>query len=337
MADLLVSPVSPASPKKGGKKKSDDDYRLSVKEFGALLKEFVVRFNSLMTLATMLAGTGKGSYLVFQENGRSLQFGRKQLRSANAKFAQELLELKNYLRVSKRKTRAVVDPSSFKGTYAPIYAGAALRNFFNSAPANFGSLDPSTNDPRALMDFLPYVKAGYMMRNSSTMLFYIYAHSMDLLDKSNGQFAVSDAVLTASFGGSIPADFDYDANKSKVPMANYATPINTYDLIAAKRPPGSRDKKGRDIGFRPERYPTFFYQSMGAANYYSKRDLEEAGKTDAKFLELKAQLDSPDVRDQMLAEHNIIKETSKAWGIALSENREQRKKQKDALKKLTKK
>lgn len=336
------------------KKERDSQYRVEVKEFGKILSDLSKVFAALMALNTALANAGKGSYLSFplpNSDGQFIPFNRKHLRSANAQFTKALLQLKNYLRVSKKKTREPVRPESFSGTYTPVYAGDALRAFFTAAPQNFGPLLPrqaiSTGQPgQALMEQLPMVRQGYLLRNTCTMLFYIYAHTNNLQDASNAQYARSDDVMTQAFGGSIPASFfsfrGGDGKIVKVSM-NVAlergyiqSPLNTYQVISSLYPPGTVNTKGQDVGFRAERFNTYYYQNIGAANYYSKTALA----ADPNLAAAANALQTTDVRQAMLNEHNVVKNVSAEWQAILAPgrkaNQDARKKQKDAVNKAAK-
>jgi hypothetical protein len=350
MATLAASPRRALGAEE--KKARDDQYRVEVKQFGEILKGLVQIFNSLVLLNTALGQAGKGAYLAYPNTaqpGTFIPFNRKHLRSANAKFSKQLLLLKNYLRVSKKKTRDPVAPNSFSGTYTPVYAGEALQRFFNAAPGNFGPLGPKAAAASgvagaALMDSLQMVKQGYLLRNTSTMLFYVYAHANNLQARDNAQYASSDQVMMEAFGGQIPAAFYSYRSGEKVEKVamNQAVgkliqaPMNTYQVIGALYPPGTRNKKGEDVGFRADRFNTYYFQNMAAANYYSKTALG----ADAALAPAAQALARDDVRQAMLNEHEVVKAVSAEWHDLLEPGRkvqrDARKKQQDAAKKAAK-
>lgn len=338
----IASPI--ASPRTGfsaeEKKLRDERYRVDVKQFAAVLSEMVQFFHALVVLNTMMGGVGKGAYLGFPTTAEGQQgyipFNKKHMRSANALFTRELKALKHYLRVSKKKTRERVRPESFSATFTPLYAGEALRFFFSNQPQKFGPLSPSEaartqSAGQALMDVLPMVKEGYLLRNTITMLFFIYAHTNQLQAADNAQFVRSDEHMTESFGGQIPATFftykGVDGKSVKVQMAQAVASglipqaYNTYQVVQANYP-----------SFDPGRFPTYFYQNIAAANYYTKTALA----ADPALAEVTAALQQDDVRSRMLQEHNIIKQASKEWTQILEPtrkaNRDSRKKQQDLLK-----
>lgn len=348
MATLAASPRGNLNADQ--KRERDAQYRVEVKQFGEILKGMVQIYSALNLLTAALGQAGKGAYLAFpnpNQPGTFIPFNRKHLRSAQAKFSRSLLQLKNYLRVSKKKTRDPVKPESFSGTYTPVYAGDALRQFFTAAPQNFGPLHPvqavqavqagqTGQAVQALMDSLQMVSQGYLLRNTSTMLFYIYAHANQLQAQDNAQFARSDDVMMQAFGGNIPAAFyafrGQDGKPAKIPMAQaiqqglvQAPGLNTYQVIQLTRP-----------DFDPNRFNTYFYQNIAAANYYSKAALA----ADQNLAPAAQALQQADVRAAMLAEHNIVKDVSAEWHQLLEParkaQRDARKKQQDALKKQQK-
>lgn len=387
----------PVSPRRGltpdQKRERDSKFRVDLKDFSNILKGLVQLFTSINILTAALSQAGKGAYLAFpnpDQPGTFIAFNRKHLRSAQAKFARNLLQLKNYLRVSKKKTRDPVDPQSFSGTYTPVFAGDALQYFFNPVNTNgddlrgqFGPLHPleaaKTQQPgEALMNKLPRVQQGYLLRNTSTMLFYIYAHAMGLQSTENAQFSRSDDVMMTAFGGEIPATFftyrNDDGKAVKVLMdiavkprdqggLGLTAPLNTYQLITMLYPPGTHNQKGEDVGFKPERFNTYYYQNIAAANYYSKDALTPDPTIVALLQQEKNFVDKalkdnpnlvrpvnlaraylglqdPKIRADMLAEHTIVKNASAEWHLILEPGRkaqrDARKKALDAAKKLEK-
>lgn len=323
----------------------DAAYRVDAQQFGDVLKVLVKTFQSLVTLNTALAAAGQGYALAIPTTDSAGQpgvivFNRRHLRSANAQFGARIRQLKRYFQVSMRKTKQDLPPSSFSGVYAPVYAGAALRAFFNRGGNGFGSTNPSQVGAQSLIDSLPNAKAGWLMRNTSTLLFFAYAHQQGLLDPTNGQRARSDAVMDEVFDGEIPAAAyprylgtkvtkgkNGKAEKQKntfeaVPMSLAVQnklvpgPVNTYGALRSAYPEFNRD------GFK-----TFFFQNMASYNYYTRNMLavpgiivdpdfrtglpQAGGPYDAATVT--AQFDNADLRTVMLQEHEIAANASAAW------------------------
>ena len=351
MAGVAVSPRRALTTEQ--KKVRDAQYRVDVKEFGQILKGLTQIFGSLVQLNQALGQAGKGAYLAFpnpQQPGTFIPFNRKHARSANARFSKSIMALKNYLRVSKKKTREQLRPESLAGTYTPVYASDALRAFFERGAAGFGPLHPlqaaqTGQAGDALMNSLQLARQGYLLRNTTTMLFYIYAHTNQLQAADNAQYARSDEIMNDAFASNIPAAFySYKVevhpateNKKakyktyKIPMADavsrgvIAGPQNTYQVISGSYP-----------AFDPARFNTYFYQNIAAANYYSKTALQ----ADPRFVDQAATLARDDVRQGMLNEHQIVQAVSQEWKSLLEPgrkiNRDARKKAQDAAKRAAK-
>ena len=99
--------------------------------------------NALFALTERVSRLDKGQFLRYWETDTVYHdLTKKDIRSARARFATLMKEIKNYLRVSKKKSRDTVPPESLKGTYTPVFAGKALTTFFTSSPKNFGSVNP---------------------------------------------------------------------------------------------------------------------------------------------------------------------------------------------------
>jgi hypothetical protein len=350
MANLAMSPRQLRTPEE--RKAHDAQYKVKIKDFTAILQHLVQQFNALITLNTAFAKisvTDKGVPLLFPTTERPqdadpnnpndwLELKRKDLRSANAKFAKAIKELKHYLRVCNKKTRDPTKPEDFRGTYTPVFGGDALRDFLQNGAANFGHVDPDDGASQALMDFLPMAKEGYFLRNTITMMFYIYAHAQNLQNSDNAQFTRSDDVMSHAFGGNIPAAFfssrDTQGKPVKMLMTDYiqqgGQAYNTYDIIRSQYPEGTikvgKDGKQKDIGFYANRFSTYYFQNIAALNYYPKAILE----SDANFQAQKDYLNQDTVRQAMLDEHALVKQVSEIWKNRLEP---ERKLQRDARKK----
>jgi hypothetical protein len=321
----------------------DAKYKIELKDFGPILKNLSNVFKSLVVLNSAMAQVPKGSFLAFPDGrGNFVPFTRKNLKTANAQFAKSLTALKNYLRVSrKRKAGADAGPQSFKGTYIPVQAGQALVDFLNNNPAGFGFLNPLQQGGPSLMEYLPNARQGTMLRNTATMLFFIYAHQNSLLDAQDSRFARSDQHMEKCFGGTVPASFysyrGVDGKPDKVPMEvaiqrGYITqPLNTFEVIGPLYPEGTVDKRNNPKVFKPEKFNTCFFQNIAAANYYSRALLPKWGLQDAAEA-----LSQPDLLAAMMQEHNIVKQASTEWHEFLAPERARKAEAKKAAKKRTK-
>lgn len=338
----------------------DAKYRKTPQQFGQILENLAKIFEVLMDLNTALSSAGSGGYLGFPNtndpNGPLIPFRRSHLRSAKVQFKNALKELNSYFRISIKKPRTPTKPESFRGVFTPVYAADALNAFINAdGGVGFGVLHPSANanDPvalgGALMDQLPLVKQGYFLRNTCTMLFYIYARQNSLQatqegdGKHNGQDSLSDDRMNAAFDDRrIPAAFwaeriyvgkgrnkkgaesdKYATNKmlmqDAVDQGKAAVPMTTYEVIESMYPFTAGGDKVFDprnkTGLNPGGYfKNFFFQNIASLNQFNRARLQSIPSLAAASTEI----DKADTRANMLNEHNIVKNASLEWGILLA-------------------
>ena len=354
----MQAPQSPRSPRRAlspeEKVAKAKHYRLDIKEFGAHLKHLVKVYNAINALGAALGAGGKGSVVRFPYagvQGGALQFTSRDLKSAQAKMGSAIKELKEYFRYSLKKLRDPFSIKDFKGVFSPVYARGPLVQWFNNAAAGFGEVDPSRPGSPLLMDQLPLVKQGLVIRNTITMLFFTYAHKMNLQDPDNGQLARPDEQMLTYFAGEIPAAYisfkDPASPKNSVKMLQSTAiaakqldgPANTFSVTVNNFPPGrlgfDKDKKLTvDRSFHPELYNNYFFQVFASLNYGGIGDLEREGTPEAQSVI--ARLYDEATRQGMLNEHQIVKQTSQIWKALLEPGRkvkrDQKKKEKDAAK-----
>lgn len=233
-----------------------------------------------------------------------------------------------------RTVRQVVTPEQLTGVYTPVYLGNALYHFVNSDPGAFGPLDPITalqgGPVEALMDSLPLLRQGYSLRNSITMLMYIYTHTNQLQDPDDGTFIHPDSNMNEAFGGQIPATFftyrDETGRLTKISVDEatrrglLSYPLNTYEIIALSHP-----------DFNHNRFKSFYFQNIAALNYYSPNNLADDPSLQPVF----DAINSDEVRNQLLIEHEILKQVSKKWQQLLEPLRKQQREQRKLLNQQT--
>ena len=259
-----------------------------------------------------------------------------------------VIEMTNYQKTSEEMIDAdkKFDPESLIGTYTPIYGGTVLRAFFE-ASSGFGPLDPALwkeTDVMGslLMNTLPYAKQGYMLRNTLTMLFFLYVRTMDLQEPENSQYSHFDYVMKKVFT-EMNAEFYKTEEVPKIAMIDaitkrlITTPLSTQDVIRLKKPEfndkstciNQRDSEDKQI-YR-EAFPNYFFQLLASNNCYSKENLRENNQG-VPILEL---LERKEVIDAMVLEHNIVKETSIKWNEYLESfrkaNRDKKRKKKEVI------
>lgn len=180
-----------------------------------------------------------------------------------------------------------------------------------------------------LSDRFPLLKKnGYVLRNTITMLFFVYIHVNGLQNEENAQYTRSDEVMVDAFNNPsyLPIYFvpkDTKNEKRDMNDPQILEKPTTYEMIATNHPHYVRtDDKGKkhDEGFLPEKFKTFFFQNIAAVNYISKSAVTDE--------EIRASLDNDAVKEDMLTEHNIVKSAGAEWGTIFKEKRGKDKKKK---------
>lgn len=329
-----------------------DKKRAHQKAFSEALKKHVEIFNALAKLNQAVGKLEKGSVLGFpDEAGNVHTLTRNYIRSANAKFAHELAGMKVFLRDAyKVSKKAKQQPDSFKGVYVPSYAGPALIQFINGNKEGFGYVVPNRPESGYLIEQLRMAQMGVLLRNSITMLFYIYAHASSLQDQRDASYSTTDDHMDQSFGGQFPAvHLPTDANGRNVNVSMddavkqglIPEALNTYQILVP-RFSKSVDKKGRPAPFDPKRLHGYYIQNIYALNYWSRNTAALVSDLANRSAETPDQpsvvevLDAPTSREAMLLEHNLIRSTSIAWRAELEPSRAARRAEKAAQKKAEK-
>ena len=333
----------------------DDQKRLkyykTTKEMVQHHKDLATFAESVVMLALQVGSLEKNQILRFYNGEEYYEFGKKDLRAATAKLLREIKDLSTYWKVSKKKPKVKSGPDTLKGTYTPIYAGTVLREFFK-ADEGFGPLEPAEWKKTGimgtkLMDSLPYAKQGFMLRNTLTMLFFLYARTKDLQEVENAQFTHFDDVMKRVFTEMEAAFYTTDG-VAKMPMGDAVkkglikTPLSTQDVIRLKRPEFNGEKTPiikdapEDKQIYRKSFQNYYFQLLASNNYYSKQNLKD-NVEHAPILEA---LTEKQYTDQMIVEHNIVRETAIKWNTHLAPsrklNRDKKKKENDARKKLEK-
>lgn len=331
---------------------TDDQKRLKYfktpKEMKQHHDELAKLAQSVVVLALHVGALDKNQILRFYDGDEYYAFGKKDLRAATSNLIREIKDLTTYWKVSRKKLKPKVGPEGLKGTYTPICAGPVLLAFFKEGN-NFGPLDPAKWKETGvmgdtLMASLPYAQAGYMLRNTLTMLFFLYVRTMELQEVENAQFSHMDEHMRKVFCES-PAAFYVDATGPKMTMdaavekGKIKAPISTEDVIRTKRPDFNGDQtplfKDAPVGKQIYRkaFNNYFFQMLASYNYFSRKYLTE----NPEYEEILSVLVNKDTTDAMVKEHNIVRETTVRWNSYLAPSRkiqrDKKKKENDLRKK----
>lgn len=197
-----------------------------------------------------------------------------------------------------------------------------------------------------LMDSLQLAQNGYLLRNTVSNLMYTFYRQNGLAHPENGAFLRNDdPIMMEAFGGQVPAAFyrtiingkDIKMRMQRALDENLINaPMNTYDVVRGYQPQFDADYRRtetvtkevvRDDGTTEmvtslkypdgQVYDGYFPQqstnSLTAINYFNQEELQE----DEGLRAAGDYMRTEEARQQMLAEHNIVSDTSKKWRILL--------------------
>jgi hypothetical protein len=168
-----------------------------------------------------------------------------------------------------------------------------------------------------LMDFLPCAKSGFILRNSATLLFYIYIKNNNLQEKENKQYSRFDDLLDKIFV-EMNSEFYSDPDNGRMLMTEaiereiIKCPLSTQNAIRLKRPEFNLDNtpirtKGDNIIYRKS-FHKYYFQLLTVHNIYSTDDLIRLNKIDV--LEI---INNEVIQKQMFEEYKIIYSTLDKW------------------------
>lgn len=340
-------------------------------------------------------------------DGNRFTFTKANLKQANARYNALVKDVKKFVVASRKKTTSRGDPSTFSGIYSPIFATDALRAFFTSNAENFSIRRPDdvallqryvdglaaaqqsadvnvstkakdTLDKvivtipvaQNLIANLPKVQQGFLLRNTCTILFFIYAKA-NHLHEDNAQYVHADEVMNAAFGDNIAAMHYVLPSGDKIFMEtavkNGTVPraLNTYEVInniyqvppneavyinelknvnrvgdrfadddagkAASKEAIKREKTRLKVYFTPNYFASYMFQNLASPNYISAKMAAENG-----LQEVYDGLTDKASRAEMLREHQLVGDVKNLWSDMLAPSqkakRDANKKAKDAAK-----
>lgn len=325
-------------------RRSSKEFIVNVQEFETILKNLVKQFRAILIFQSLLLQY-KDATLTFKTTGKVLKITSSDVKELSNKFAKEILLLKNYFRAAKKKPRGEIVPEKFLGIYEPVVCGEALKNFFSEEPERFGFVDPKTKKEQ-LMKNLELVASGYMLRNTITMLFHIYIRNNPDVQTENGQFVSFDDYMNKYFGPESEFSAVYYVNEDKTKtLMNVALLPESEGGLGLQEELNTYQVLSRVYGdsFNTKSLKTFFFQNIAAINYYSKKEisnivrnyntnklLESSYKKDEYdvFVQAYEDITNPDILNQMLEEHNLVKQASLNWNEIIKENKKKKKKSK---------
>ncbi|MFK5970418.1 MAG: hypothetical protein QM487_09900 [Candidatus Marithrix sp.] len=239
-------------------------YDVDVKEFEEHLRSIVKKQVDLSQVTKELGCAGKNGHLELmvkdEATGETVtkRFAEANLRAAQSELSRDILELRKFFveaKKKKRKPRDTTQQELLTGTYTPLYADDVLQNFLNQAGdsqvSGFGDIHPlkvgtKSYKPDLLINKLQTAKDGYMIRNTLTLLFYIYLYVNKLQNNEKKSIIASNNHMDQVFGGLIAGHYTgfyyMDSSNKRQPfqkdqaymIAKEIRTIEDKDLIAKK-------------------------------------------------------------------------------------------------------
>lgn len=213
--------------------------------------------------------------LSLTKNGETRIYTRAELAEADKEYERKAQHLKKlYVEGSKNKKTALL-PTSFKSPYAPVKVGNVFTTFMGldakKKYPNFGLL-PDGNHTEGftgfiegsnLLDNLPRAKEGLMLKNSLTLLMYIYfnVNALKSTEKSKGHLNIPDERMNNAFG-KLDSLYYQEANQPKILMTKSGEKMNTYAVVS-----------GKNTSFNPSKIENFYFKAIQSLNIYEEKDL----------------------------------------------------------------
>jgi hypothetical protein len=185
-----------------------DKYHKTPRDMTQVTSDLVKQAKVVIGLGRALHGKGRGVYLQYDANGTRVTFTQKDLSDAQKALYRAIKEVDLYFRYSRKSKRDKITADGFKGVYSPVVLGDVLREFFN---------DPKFDQ---IAGKLPALRSGVALRNTLTMLFYLYAHAYNL-QQENGSMIRPDGVMNRVFGSMQPL---YTSVREQVGYDNQGRP-----------------------------------------------------------------------------------------------------------------
>lgn len=321
------------SPKAPRTRKIDEaKYRAKLEKINDHIKDITSIFKSLAMLNMKMGAAPKGTqYRITTVNAQgapaAIFLSRSVVKQYNSAFAEELKDLKNYFRFAKKKRTGnrQVKPSEAKGIYSPVRLSDGLTNFFVQNAGRFGYVNPVDPNSGVLISSLTALPSGLALRNSVSLLIYIYIYANNLQDATIG----SDVVLQANdpfraFLTTTAPPFAYAldqvataktrttekpegkakyvkvGNQGGLTTAQILTSLGVKDISRKKK--GVVNPRAEQVQFSDSKFRMFFIQSIVALNVYSKKDFQGLQGGEASLNSL---LDANNVT-AMVNDHTII-------------------------------
>lgn len=260
------------------------------KEIESLTKEA----KQLQKLTERYGKVKPSHQLAFTKGEESRVLTRQELNNAWSEHTKKITGLKKLYNEGTKHSRVQIVPSSYKAAYTPIKVGPVFTALLSADSSkrlpNFGfapNADGTAFTTSKLLDSLPRAREGYFLKNSITLLMYIYASVNHLKSKevSEGQKNIPDDRMNTIFGKNT-ALYYQEPGTEKVLMSKSGHTLSTYDVVS-----------GKNAKFNPDKIENYYFQSLQSLNIYNEEDLPPKDRQ---------ALLNPAIRKELLAEYEII-------------------------------
>jgi hypothetical protein len=280
---------------KGKKVKSKNQLlkQQKLKEFDAYIDDLTKKHKQYQKLCERKIKTSH--HLVLKKDDELHYLVQDEITAMGDEYRKLLQHGKKLHRDGIKNRREKIVPTDFKSHYTPIRVGQVFVDFFNTLTLNGKKMSPNfgaTPDPKTgtwmpnsnLLDSLPRVRQGLLLKNSLTLLMNIYPKVNDLKSKTpkEGQKNIPDARMNKVFGDQPALYFE-----NRTLMKHSGQSLSTYDMLSRKHSAFDRSK-----------IQNYFFQSILSLNTYKPVDLESKDITD---------LSDEGVREELIEEFMIIK------------------------------
>jgi hypothetical protein len=253
------------------------------------------------------------------EDGENLVMDKNQIKTMKKEFCTKLQDLKKLHKKVKKQSKTPINPLSGKRHYMVMYAGPSIQHFVNKDPKKFGYLVPFDKSSGYLMDKLPMLKKGFLLKITISILLPIYfkANGITVNEKDSSKNEIlKDKYYKEAFYGKIPAVFFFVKDKETVgkrekifmenAVHNKLIPrmMNTYEVIEfcnSNKNPSYTLSNNNDVGM---------------LNNYCEKNIEELEENDPNDLQIIKNIKSSlleENKSKIIEEYTILKQVSSLY------------------------
>lgn len=270
------------------------------------------RVDGLLSLYEILPqNMPPGSVLQLElEDGNRVDISKKQLKQKRLELITEIRKTlpKKFKQAGKRKRKT--KPSDFSGAYTPVVVADAIRQFLLGI--DLGHVIPEDASSPKLMEQLPCIQRGYGLRNSFQLLWYISIYVNKLQDEEDKTMLHPNDAMRDSFGNTSYPTCYINAldDEGKLKTVRNKDKMTTFDALEYR----VKDLDKKEEPFDRNHFKIYAFPIILSLNIFKHTDLSQ---------EVRDTLKREDIRQQMLRECEIIKETKDRWKEYIQQKRKE--------------